>query len=162
MSHTSRRSFLSTAGTLIAAAAAAPLAAVRPPRADEGAAPVGHGVAPTSSPANTWINNQPQYKTVSLYQFTPQLFQPLVGTTFQAADDKGHRLSLRLMTVQDLSQQCHGSQTAFSLQFQTISGKAMRQGTYQFYTPTLGQFLLFVVPSKPNKNTTYTAVINRL
>ena len=162
MSHTSRRSFLSTAGTLIAAAAAAPLAAVRPPRADEGVAPIGHGVAPTSNPTNAWVTNQPQFKTVVLNQFTPELFQPLVGTTFQAVDDKGRRNTLRLLAVNDLSKQCHGSRTAFSVRFELISGKQLPQGTYQFSAPTLGPFLLFVVPSKASRNATYTAVINRL
>jgi hypothetical protein len=99
---------------------------------------------------------------VALYQFTPELFQPLVGTNFQAVDDKGRRLVLRLRSVSDLSKQCNGSQTAFSLQFQMVSGKQLPQGTYQFSTPPLGTFLLFVVPSKPSKTGTYTAVINRL
>ena len=163
MSHTSRRKFLSTTGTLIAAAAAAPLAGVRPPRAEDAPVPTGHGGSgPRSSPANAWVANQPQYKSVTLYQFTPQLFQPLIGSTFEASDSKGRRVSLRLNAVTDMSQECHGSQAAFALQFQTISGKPLPQGTYQFYTPPLGEFLLFVVPSKPNKSTTYTAVINRL
>ena len=162
MSHTSRRSFLSTAGALIAAAAAAPLEAVRPPRADDAPAPTGPGRGPVSTPAASWITNQPQIQTVALYQFTPELFQPLVGTNFQAVDDKGRRLVLRLRSVSDLSKQCNGSQTAFSLQFQMVSGKQLPQGTYQFSTPPLGTFLLFVVPSKPSKTGTYTAVINRL
>ena len=162
MSHTSRRSFLSTAGALIAAAAAAPLEAVRPPRADDAPAPIGPGRGPASTPTASWVTNQPQIQTVALYQFTPQLFQPLVGTNFQAVDDKGRRLVLRLRSVNDLSKQCRGSQAAFSLQFQIVSGKQLPQGTYQFSTPPLGTFLLFVVPSKPSKAGTYTAVINRL
>lgn len=159
MSSTSRRSFLATTGALIAAAAATPLEAVRPPLISEPHAPTGPG---GHNPANTWIGNQPQYQTVALYQFTPQSFQPLVGTNFKVTDSQGHRLTLRLMTVSDLSKQCPGSKSAFGLRFQVVAGKPLGQGTYQFYTTTLGTFLLFVVPSIMTSHTTYTAVINRV
>lgn len=159
MSTTSRRRFLATAGTLLAAAAAAPLGAVRPPRVEDAPAPT-HGRAPNAQGA--WLSRQPQYQTVSLYQFTPDLFQPLVGTRFTAQDGEGQRMTLRLLSVNDERKQSPGSTTAFSLRFQLVAGKAAPQGTYQFSSPPLGQFLMFVVPSGASKRATYTAVINRL
>lgn len=158
MSKTSRRAFLASAGTFMAVAAAAPLEAVLPRRAGEDRAP---GTRAPGSAAN-WLAKQPQFQTISLYQFTPQLFQPLVGTTFQAVDGSGRQVALRLITVTDLRQQCRGSQTAFALRFQLLGGKPLPQGTYQFSSPPLGTFLLFVVPSRPSKGATYTAVINRI
>lgn len=159
MSKSTRRAFLATAGTFLAVAVAAPAQAVKPLATGEGSVP-----APGHSPgqANTWVNNQPQYQTVSLYQFTPQLFQPLVGATFQVSDGQGHRLSVRLLAVNDLIKQNPGSQTAFSLRFQQKGGTALDQGTYQFSTPSLGKFLLFVVPAKGPRGATYTAIINRI
>lgn len=164
MSTTSRRSFLATTGALLAAAAAAPLEAVRPPRVEDAPAPSAHGTrAAATSPQGAWMNNQPQYKTVALYQFTPEMLQPLVGTNFNAADSQGHRMTLRLLSVNDLHQECPGSQSAFSMRFQLVGGKAAPQGTYQFFSPPLGSFLMFVVPSnRKAKSPTYTAVFNRI
>jgi uncharacterized protein DUF6916 len=162
MSTSSRRKFLTTAGTLIAAAAAAPLAAVRPPRLEDAPAGSGRTATTTAGQAGAWINKQPLYQSVALFQFTPELFQPLVGTQFKVADSHGQRASLRLMAVSDLKKQNLSSKTAFSLQFQLVGGKALPQGTYQFFTPTLGTFLMFVVPSAAAKNPHYTAIINRI
>ncbi|HXZ29373.1 MAG TPA: hypothetical protein VEG08_15365 [Terriglobales bacterium] len=158
MSKSSRRAFLATTGAFLAAAAALPLqAAAQAPAADAGG-PAGRA----SDPANAWLGDQPQYQTISLYQFTPQMFQPLIGSSFVVTDSQGHRLGLRLTAVSDLSKQNPGSRTAFSLSFQQQGGKALEQGTYQFSAPPLGTFLLFVVPSKTLRQTTYTAVVNRL
>lgn len=159
MSKSSRRAFLTTAGTFLVAAAAAPLHAVKPLQAvDTPARGRGH----SSDPASSWLNSQPQYQTISLYQFTPEMLQPLVGSAFQVTDNQGHRLSLRLIAVTDLSKQNPGAKTAFSLRFQQKGGTALEQGTYQFSTPPLGPFLLFVVPSQGPRGATYTAIINRI
>ena len=149
MSKSSRRAFLAATGTFLAAAAALPLQAVgQAPAADAGG-PAGRA----SDPANAWLGDQPQYQSISLYQFTPQVFRPLIGSNFVVTDSQGHRLGLRLTAVNDLSRQNPGSRTAFSLSFQQQSGQKLEQGTYQFSTPPLGTFLLFVVPSKTLRQT---------
>lgn len=163
MKSTSRRSFLATAGTLIAAAAVTPMEAVRPPRLEDAPARSGRtGAASPASAANNWVNNQPLVQSTSPYQFTPELFQPLIGTQFKVADSHSQRATLRLMAVDDLKKENLASKTAFALRFQLVGGKSLPQGTYQFFTPPLGTFLMFVVPSRPSKNTSYTAVINRI
>ncbi|HUK87730.1 MAG TPA: hypothetical protein VLT85_08710 [Terriglobales bacterium] len=158
MSKSSRRAFLAATGTFLAAAAALPLRAVAQAPAADAGGPAGR----PSDPAHAWLGERPQDQSMSLYQFTPQLFQPLVGSSFQVADSQGHRLALRLVEVNDLRKQNPGAQTAFSLRFQQQGGKALEQGTYQFSAPPLGTFLLFVVPAKARTGATYTAIINRL
>jgi hypothetical protein len=153
----SRRSFLAGAGTLTALAAAAPLAAVTT------VAP--HPLKATSAAKATapsvWTDVQ-QYKVVSLYQFTPDLFKRMVGQTFQVKGAKG-ALLLRLNSVEVYPQAKTGRATrAFAIHFGYLQGSAVGQGTYEVHNPALGDFLLFMVPAAIMQRPSYTAVINHI
>lgn len=50
---------------------------------------------------------------------------------------------------------------AFSMRFRPQPPVSLKQGTYTFEHPVLGQFRLFIVPSGPNPpHQHYTAIIN--
>jgi uncharacterized protein DUF6916 len=147
-----RRSFLAGAGTLLAAAAATPLEAIVP----------AHGGANNKPNVDAWVKGRPQSEVVSQFQWTQDTFTPLVNSNFQVSDSQGNRILLRLVSVEDLRKQNVNSATAFALHFQLVSGKALPQGTYEFYTPSLGKFLLFVVASTKSKGAPYIAIVNRL
>ena len=153
----SRRSFLAGAGTLTALAAAAPLAAIKK------VAP--HTLTPPSratAPAPTVWTDVQQFKVVSLYQFTPDLFKRLVGQTFQINGPKG-ALLLRLNSVEVYPQAKTGRPTqAFAIHFGYLQGSAVGQGTYEVHNPALGDFLLFMVPAAIMQRPSYTAVINHI
>ena len=157
----SRRSFLAGAGTLTALAATAPLAAVtmadrQPPKA------IPSGKAALPAPAPTVFTDVQQYKVVSQYQFTPELFHRLLGQTFQVKGPKGSLL-LRLNSVEVYPQAKLGLATqAFAIHFSYVQGSAVGQGTYEVHNPALGDFLLFIVPAAIMQRPSYTAVINHI
>lgn len=148
-----RRSFLASAGTLLAAAASTPLHAIVPPHAHTPPTPVPN--------PNGWLYGRPQVEYTTQFQWTEETFLPFVNTNFQVNDGSGGRMLLKLLAVDDLRKQTKSS-TAFALRFQVIGGKGLGQGTYEFYNPQLGKFLLFVVAANKSKSAPYVAIINRL
>jgi hypothetical protein len=154
----SRRSFLAGAGTLTALAAATPLAAVATAAPNMQLKAASSATAPAHS---VWTNVQ-QYKVVSQYQFTPELFRRLIGQTFQVKGPKGSLL-LRLNGVEVYPQAKLGRATqAFAIRFGYVQGSAVEQGTYEVHNPALGDFLLFIVPAALVQRPSYTAVINHI
>ena len=155
----SRRSFLAGAGSVTALAAATPLAAVAT------AAPNVHPLKAASSataPAQSVWTNVQQYKVVSQYQFTPELFKRLIGQSFQVKGPKG-ALLLRLNSVEVYPQAKMGLATqAFAIHFSYMQGSAVGQGTYEVHNPALGDFLLFIVPAAIMQRPSDTAVINHI
>ena len=147
-----RRALLAGAGTLFAAVATTPLQAMVKPEEPQAAA----------TGPDAWLANAPQSQYVSQFQWNEQTFLQFVNSNFQVADGHGNKMTLRLLSVQDLRKQNLKSTTAFSLQFQMVNGTPMSQGTYEFSNPQLGKFLMFVVTSAKRKGAPYVAVINRL
>jgi uncharacterized protein DUF6916 len=149
-----RRLFLTGAGTVVAAAAASSLS-----------------IGPTAEARDTRggpkgpdakLLDRPQSEFVSQAMWNQDTFQPFVNTDFRVADGQGSGMVLRLMSVEDLRSQNLQSVTAFALHFQFVSGTVLQQGTYIFSNPPLGKFLLFVVTAGASSNASYVAVINRL
>ncbi len=144
---TSRRSFLTGmagVGTYITVAATTPLGATNVKSIDSA------------------LTDLPQFNSVKLNEFTPELFQGLLGSTFKVTDHSTN-LSLRLVGV-ELAKQPDGvppNPAMFSLHFRYLSGKALPQGTYQFHHTQLGSFVMFVVPCAKVQKPTYTAIFNR-
>lgn len=156
-----RRSFLAGAGMLAASAATAPLHAVIPKAGKKVLPPVPVPV-PAPNGQDAWLASRPQSELVSQFQWTQDTFQPFLNTNFQVNDSQGKRIVLRLISVQDIRKQNSKSTTAFALGFQLVSGTGFGQGTYEFYNPQLGKFLLFVVAANKSKAAPYVAVVNRL
>lgn len=149
-----RRLFLTGAGTFLAAAAASflpivPLAEAR----DSRGGPKG---------PDTKLADRPQSEFVSQAMWTQDTFQPFVNTNFNVADGQGSTMVLRLLGVEDLRPQNLQSVTAFALHFRFQSGTVLPQGTYIFSNLPLGKFLLFVVTADASSNASYVAIVNRL
>lgn len=146
-----RRIFLAAAGAVAAAAVTKPL---------EATVSVITG-KPKSLPGGVGVD-------ASLYDFTPQMFQGLLGSRFSVSDPKLGTAQVKLIAVGKvppvtaaLAGQPSYRPAAFSLRFQSISGAVLPQGTYTFKSTSLGSFPLLVVPSAATTNRTYTAIINR-
>lgn len=142
---------------LAAAAATSPLHAVVPKGGKKDLTPAapakGHDIWGTEPPANEFL---------SQFQWTQSTFQQFLNTNFQVTDGVGKKIVLRLISVQDSRKQNPKSTTAFTLGFQVVSGTGFGQGTYEFYNPQLGKFLLFVVAANKSRSAPYVAVVNRL
>jgi hypothetical protein len=149
-----RRLFLTGAGTFLAAAVASSLPIVPVAEARDT-----HG-GPKGPDAK--LSDRPQSEFVSQAMWTQDTFQPFVNSNFNVADGQGSRMVLRLLRVEDLRQQNLQSATAFALHFRFVSGTVLQQGTYAFSNPPLGKFLLFVVNADTSSNASYVAIINRL
>lgn len=107
-----------------------------------------------------------------------QLFEGLVGTSFQVSAPNGNAASLQLAAVEDLPALVpvntasmavpppHSSSPAvvtagFILSFTGGPSTGLAQGTYLFQHSALGQFQLFIVPQAQTPQA-YTAVFNQL
>lgn len=142
---------------LAAAAATSPLHAVVPNGGKRD-----HPPTPPAKGHDIWLTDPPASQFVSQFQWTQDTFQQFLNTNFQVTDSSGKKIVLRLISVQDIRKQNPSSTTAFALGFQVVSGTGFGQGTYQFYNPQLGTFLLFVVAANKSKSAPYVAIINRL
>jgi hypothetical protein len=147
----SRRSFLAGAAAWIGLAATAPL------------------YAEVTADHSSWSKNASSWVDTTPYEFTPELFEPLVGSKFRVTDATLGGLTMTLTSV-ELPQAKSGPGTAvksppvsgFALHFRQISGVWLPQGTYQLSLPQLGTFPLFIVPGSKVRPTSYTAIINHI
>jgi hypothetical protein len=118
---------------------------------------------------SSWAKNKSSWVDTTPYEFTPEMFKPLVGSRFKVTDATLGSLIMTLTRV-ELPQAKSGSTTAvvspaisgFALRFRQISGVWLPQGTYQLSLPQLGTFPLFIVPGSKMRPTSYTAIINRV
>ena len=117
----------------------------------------------------SWAKNASSWVDTTPYQFTPELFEPLIGSKFQVTDASLGSLTMTLTNV-ELPQPKSGAGVAvkstvvsgFALRFRQISGVWLPQGTYQLSLPQLGTFPLFIVPGSKVRPTSYTAIINHV
>jgi hypothetical protein len=77
---------------------------------------------------------------------TRSTFTPLVQSSFKMIDARGKSISVVLSDVDDLNAASAGSQTRFSLVFDSPTKTAGPQGMYTFRNSELADFNLFVVP----------------
>jgi hypothetical protein len=132
----SRRSFLSGAGAVVAI-----------------------GAVPLKSMA---ARSQANAAASALGNLTHETFKPLIGSSFRVRDDADRQMVVTLAEVNELDRKVTGARHSFTLRFRQLEGGIMPQGTYRFSHSKTGDFALFVVPAAAMKNTTMTAVINRL
>jgi hypothetical protein len=142
----SRRSFLAGAAALVGASATAPLLASQTPS------------------TSNWDTNATNWVDTTAYNFTPGLFEKLVGRTFSVKDSTRGSLKMTLtrVTAPAASNKSLPAVTGFTLHFQQTSGTWLPQDTYQVSINELGTFPLFIVPATAARPTNYVAVINRI
>lgn len=150
----SRRKFL-RAGTLVALAAALPVGVLGQSRKDK------NGIQMTPTDPQNPID---PIETDPLANYNRAAFSSYLNSIFQL--HTGYSVvAVALVEVKDLlppSTAVNGRE-CFSLLFR--GGRvALRQNTYRIDHPSLGSFLLFLVPGGPDDNgaQSYVAIINRL
>jgi hypothetical protein len=143
----SRRKFL-RAGTLVALAAAVPVGVLAQSRKERDGNPSDQGAQ--SDPLSF-------YSKATFSSYLNSIFQ--VSTAYSTVE-------VALVRVKDLptgGPAAPAGGESFSMLF--VGGsKGLDQGTYRMNHPSLGSFLLFLVPSGPDDNgaQTYVATINRI
>ena len=97
--------------------------------------------------------------------FTPETFEPHVGTEFELTDADARAAgvtALRLDGVERRAERAHGERTTpFSLVFSAAA--RLPQRTYEMHHPALGDVAIFVVPIAADASsgrTTFEAVFN--
>ena len=140
-------------GVLTAASAALPLEIL------------GQQTGKTSSAAAVPTPNQ--YDAFSY--LTAADFKPFVNAAFSVQTTGSPRLALTTVQSPPILPTDAKTSTAlppdplrFALRFKSLSGPALKQGTYIFENSSLGSFAIFIVPSAPNARPMfYTAHVNR-
>lgn len=105
----------------------------------------------------------------ALSYLKPDDFKPSVGTVFKVESGASTPVSVILAEVQSpptlagsTSTTGAPDQQTFALRFKSISGGALKQGTYIFQSSTMGSFAMFVAPSAPGALPVYyTGQVNR-
>jgi hypothetical protein len=97
------------------------------------------------------------YDALNLFKFST--FSGQVGTTFQIQIGK----SKVNTTLLEARRRIPSDDRCFSLQFKSLSGNALKQGTYLFDHSWLGRFAMFIVPAGgDSKGSFFRAVFNRI
>ena len=104
-----------------------------------------------------------------LYRFTRETFEPYVGGYFQAPNDRGEMVALKLIKVEAYAPKAETEITrtpanteSFSLQFTAEAALPRVKSIHQIKHGALGDFSLFLTRRDVNDQISYEAVFNHL